>query len=100
MKIAEALLLRKQLSQKVDQSRPVKMAGDQGAFELRTIRKKVTDDVDQVELTIPRITLADVTATFDFYATQLRKLDARIQEANWLNEIDFTEQTPPKPDGK
>ena len=90
MKLAEALLLRKQLAQKVDQLKPIKMQGEQGMFETKTQRQAVSDQVDQVTITTPKVLLADITKEFDTYATSLRKLDARIQEANWTAEIDFT----------
>lgn len=89
MKLAEALLLRKQLVQKVEQLKPLKLQGDNGAFETQTRRKQITDQIDEVTIQTSKVTLKDMTATFDRYATSLRKLDAKIQEANWSAEIDF-----------
>jgi lipopolysaccharide export system protein LptA len=91
MKIAEALLLRKQLEAKVKQLEPLKMQGDQGLFELQTKRTSVSENVDNVQLQIPKITLDEVTADYDHYATQLRKLDASIQKANWEFDVDYKE---------
>ncbi len=96
MKIAEALLLRKQLQQKVDQLRPLRMQGDQGLFELQTKRMQKSETVDEVSLQIPKITLSEVTAQFDHYATELRKLDASIQKANWAFDVDYKETKAPK----
>ncbi len=91
MKIAEALLLRKQLAQKVDQLKPIKIQGEQGLFETKVNRRAINAETDEVTLTTPKVTLSDVTSEFDKYATALRKLDAKIQEANWRFEIEFKE---------
>lgn len=95
MKLAEALLLRKQLTDKVEQLKPLKMQGDQGLFEIKSERVNISEQVDEVKFQIPRTTLADVTATFDHYATQLRKIDAAIQKANWETDVTFKEEKPP-----
>ena len=91
MKIAEALLLRKQLEAKVKQLEPLKMQGDQGLFELQTKRMSAGENVDEVKLQIPKITLGEVTKEYDHYATELRKLDASIQQANWAYDVDYKE---------
>lgn len=95
MKIAEALLLRKQLEAKVEQLKPIKMNGDKGMFELLTERKNISENIDEVKMQVPKITLADVTSEYDHYATQLRKLDASIQEANWTHEVTYKEVSKP-----
>lgn len=95
MKIAEALLLRKQLQDKVEQLKPLKTAGDNGVFETQTKRVKVEENVDELTVQLPRITLADITVTFDHYASELRKLDASIQKANWDYEVAYKEVKPP-----
>lgn len=95
MFISEALLLRKQLEQKVEQLRPLKLRGDEGLFETKITRRNVSETVDEATITVPRVTLADVTRTFDFYAGELRKVDAAIQKANWQFEVDYTEKQAP-----
>lgn len=95
MKIAQALLLRKQLEQKVNQLMPIKQVGDGGLFELKTQRKNVSENTDEVTFQIPKVTLAEVTKEFDKYASALRKLDASIQEANWKFEVDFADTENP-----
>ena len=95
MKLAEALLLRKQLVQKVGQLAPIKHFGDNGVLALQTKRVKVSDEVDEVSIQVPRVTLADITATFDHYATELRKLDAAIQQANWQYDVNYAEALAP-----
>lgn len=91
MKVAEALVLRKHLAEKVEQLKPIKLNGDQGLFEIKTQRQPVGDGIDQVTLQIPKVELSDVTEEYDRYSKALRILDVRIQEANWVNELDFNE---------
>lgn len=88
MKIAEALVLRKHLEAKVKQLEPIKLAGDNGAFELKTERVKVTDEVDEVKLQIPKVELSSITKQYDMYSKALRELDTAIQQANWTAEVD------------
>lgn len=87
MKIAQALLLRKQLVSKVSQLEPLKMAGENGVYDLKTERVKVSDEIDEVKLQVPKLKVSDITAEYDKYATALRKLDGALQEANWSYEL-------------
>lgn len=89
MKIAEALLLRKQLEAKVKQLEPLKMAGDNGIYDQKVERKQISDNVDEIKTTTPRLTVSSITAAYDHYANQLRQLDGKIQESNWATVIDF-----------
>lgn len=93
MKIAEGLLLRKHLETKVKQLEPLKMNGEKGLFELQTKRTNINENVDEVTMQIPKVTLADVTKEYDYYASELRKLDTAIQKANWEFDLDFIETT-------
>jgi hypothetical protein len=95
VKIAEGLLLRKQLEQKVEQLRPLKINGENGLFDTKVKRQSVSENVDEATIQVPRVALADITATYDFYASELRKVDAAIQKANWNFDLDYTEGTPP-----
>ncbi len=95
MKIAQALLLRKQLEEKVKQLHPIKHLGDNGLFEVKTQRKNVSEQVDEVTFQIPRITLEEVTKEYDKFASALRKLDAAVQKANWEFEVDFSDEDSP-----
>lgn len=95
MKIAQALLLRKQLEKKVQQLEPIKKLGEEGIFETKVKRMNVSSDVDEVSISVPKITLAEVTSEFDKYASALRKIDASIQKANWEFDVDFTEKENP-----
>lgn len=95
LKIAEALLLRKQLQAKVDQLQPLRNVGINGVFEQKVERRNVTENVDEITVTTPRITLADITRSYDHYAGELRKIDAAIQQANWTAEVDYAEVPAP-----
>jgi len=96
MKIAEGLLLRKQLEAKVKQLEPLKVQGDNGVYDFKVERVKVGDDVDEARLQIPRIDIKTVTKEYDHYASELRKLDAAIQKANWAFDLDYKEEKPAK----
>lgn len=87
MKLAQALLLRKQLEQKVEQLRPIKELGEKGLFEQKIKRVSVSDTTDELTMTMPRLTLGEATQEFDKYATALRKLDAAIQRTNWEQDL-------------
>lgn len=85
MKLAEALLRRKELQAKVDRIAAIK---DKDLFEIKGKRGKVTDEIDDIVLQVPKVTLAEVTQEYDHYAKRLRLIDAAIQQANWTTEID------------
>jgi len=95
MKIAEALLLRKQLQSKVEQLQPLHNVGERGVFDQSVKRVNVNENVDEITITTPRITLADITRTYDHYASELRKLDSAIQQANWTAEVEYKETPAP-----
>jgi len=88
VKLAEALLRRKELNEKVDQLKKINV---EGLFEVRAQRKNVTENIDDVIAKVPKITLSQVSAGYDYYAKQLRLIDASIQQANWNTEIDVPE---------
>lgn len=89
MKLAEALVLRKHLESKVKQLEPLKLQGEQGLFEIKTQRISAGENVDEVKFQLPKVELASVTAEYDKYSKALRQLDTKIQESNWLTEIEF-----------
>lgn len=95
MKIAEALLLRKQLEAKVAQLQPLKLNGDSGVYKDEIQRVKVSDEIDEARIKVARVDVASITKEYDHYATQLRKLDTAIQKANWTHEVDFNEESAP-----
>lgn len=87
MKLAEALVLRKHLTGKVEQLKPLKLQGDQGLFEFKSERKNVNENVDEVSMRVPKITLQEVSAEYDKYSKALRELDTAIQQTNWTAEL-------------
>jgi len=105
IKLAEALLRRKELQGKVDVLRTIK---DRDLFEVKGKRAKVTDDIDDIIAQVPLLTASQVTAEFDWHARQLRLVDAVIQQANWTCEVevdaasmnDYVPQERPGPRGK
>ncbi|MBE9592735.1 MAG: hypothetical protein IMF19_04575 [Proteobacteria bacterium] len=86
VKLAEALLRRKELNGKVE---VLKSIQDRDLFEVRATRKPITDSIDDVIAQVPKLTASQVTAEFDFYARQLRLVDAAIQQANWTTSIEI-----------
>lgn len=85
VKLAEALLRRKELNGKVEQLKKINV---EGLFEVKATRRNVTENVDDVIVKVPKITLVQVSAGHDWYAKQLRLIDAAIQQANWVTEIE------------
>ena len=86
IKLAEALLRRKELQQQVDR---IKVINQDGLFEVKGQRKKLTDDIDDIIASVPKISMQQVTHAYDWHAKQLRLVDAAIQQANWTTEIDL-----------
>lgn len=89
IKLAEALLRRKELQGKVDRLQAIQQ---DKLFEIRVQRQSVTDSVDQVTAQVPKISMQQATHDFDWHAKQLRKIDAAIQQANWNTELSVEEE--------
>jgi len=85
MKLADALLRRKELQQKVDQLRQIK---DKDVFEFRFERKQINENIDDIKAQVPVLEANQVTAEFDYYANKLRLIDAAIQQLNWTSDIE------------
>ena len=88
IKLAEALLRRKELQEKVDRLRAI---NQDGLFDVQIKRQNVTESVDNIVARVPKIAMQQVTHCFDTHAKQLRKIDAAIQQANWTKEIEIDE---------
>lgn len=84
MKLAEALLRRKELQDKLTQIDFVKR---QDMFEIKVSRRKVSDSIDDIQATVPKLSLDEVTREYNHYSKQLRLIDAAIQQMNWTTEI-------------
>lgn len=85
VKLAEALLRRKELQGKVDMLKHIQ---DKNLFEVKAQRRSVTDSLDDIIAQVPKLTASQVTSEYDWHARQLRLVDAAIQQANWTCEID------------
>lgn len=85
--LARALNLRKHLDIKVKQLQPIKMQADNGIFETKTSRRKISDDIDEVSITTPKLSAKDITEEYDKYCKELRLLDDAIQETNHTTKI-------------
>jgi len=87
MKLAEALLRRKELQQRLDRIQPI-MENKNMLFKTIVRRVNAAEGVDEATLHVPKMTLGQVTAEFDYYAKRLRLVDATIQQANWTTEVE------------
>ena len=85
MKLAEALLRRKELQDKVARIAVIK---EKDIYEVKTGRKAAHEGIDDIIAQVPKLTLAEVTKEYDHYAKRLRLIDAAIQQANWTTEIE------------
>lgn len=85
IKLAEALLRRKELNEKVDQLKKINV---ENLFEVKATRRNISDSIDDIIAKVPRIKLNQIAAGYDYYAKQLRLIDAVIQQANWVMEVD------------
>jgi len=96
--LAEALLRRKELQNKVASVRQI----DQAVFyEHRVKRVRVDEGIDEVVADIPKLTASQVTQELDFHSRQLRMIDAAIQRANWETQVEIPDSVmadykPPK----
>lgn len=102
IKLAEALLRRKELQEKVQ---VLKTIQDKDLFEVKCRRQNIAENIDEVIAQVPKLTASQVTHEFDWHSRRLRMIDAAIQQANWLTEItvdstimtDFAEEAREKP---
>jgi len=97
IKLAEALLRRKELNQKVDVLRKIK---DADLYQVKTSRKAAHEGLDDIIAAVPKLTASQVTAEYDWHAKQLRYVDAAIQQMNWTAIVDvpdsvMADYTPP-----
>lgn len=90
MKLAEALVMRKHLADKVKQLEPIYINGQKGVFEQKVERHNISDTVDEVTINTPKVKVEDITAEYDKYSKALRELDTAIQHTNWVTELATT----------
>lgn len=90
MKLADALLRRKELNEKVVQVNKFK---NDHVYEFGFERRPVSDThaYDDIKSQVSKIELNQVTQEYDYYANKLRLIDAAIQQANWTTDIKVDE---------
>lgn len=86
IKLAEALLRRKELAEKLNVVRQIKDA--QLIYQIRNKRIHIMEQTENLDADFPKLTLSQVTAEYDYVAKQLRLVDALIQQANWTTELE------------
>jgi hypothetical protein len=86
IKLAEALLRRKELSEKLNVLKHFK--DNQLFYEVRGQRVKVMEGIENVDANYPKLKVSQVTAEYDYVAKQLRLVDALIQQANWTTILE------------
>lgn len=86
VKLAELLLLRKELQQKVDRLRPI---GQRTMYETKTGRGKCEEGFNDMIAEVPKISFQQFTHAYDTAAKNLRLVDAAIQQANWTCEVEI-----------
>lgn len=86
VKLADALLRRKELQIKVDALKSIR---DKDLFEVRAARKQVADGIDDIVAQVPKLTASQVTRELDWHSRQLRLVDSAIQQANWTTELEL-----------
>ena len=86
IKLAEALLRRKELMGKVQMLTSIKQAN---IFEIKTTRKAAHEGIDDIVAQVPKLNASQVTAEFDWHSRQLRLVDAAIQRTNWETEVEI-----------
>lgn len=86
IKLAEALLRRKELAEKLNIVRQIK--DTQLIYQVRNKRIQVTEQIESLDVDFPKLTLSQVMAEYDYCAKQLRLIDALIQQANWTTVLE------------
>jgi len=89
MKLAEALLLRKELQAKVDR---LKAIDNKAMFETKTGRGQCQDGFNDMIAEVSKISFQQFTHCYDWHAKQLRLVDAAIQQANWTTDVSYTSE--------
>jgi hypothetical protein len=85
IKLAEALLRRKELQAKLDRIGVIKY---KDLFEVKALCTKVTESLNDIVVQVPIVKLSQVTEEYNMCAKQLRLVDAAIQNANWTTNLD------------
>ncbi len=89
IKLAEALLRRKELQEKVDRLRKIDM---KEAYETKTGRGAVTEGFNDMIAEVCKVSFQQFTHCFDWHARQLRMIDSYIQQQNWTCELEVEDE--------
>jgi len=87
MKLAEALLLRKELQGKVDR---LKAIDHKDLYEIQTGRSPCQEGMNDWQVKSPLVAFQQFTHCYDWHAKRLRLVDAAIQQANWTAEVEVS----------
>ena len=82
--IASALLRRKELSGLVGSIENFKKSVQ---HKPNISRGNVNADIDNVVITVAKVTREDIVAQLNFFSSQLRAIDGVIQNANWTTTV-------------
>ena len=88
MKLAEALLLRKELQAKVDR---LSKLDNKDLYETQTGRSPCSEGMNDWMVKQSKVSFQQFTHCYDWHAKQLRLVDAAIQQANWTSEVGYTQ---------
>lgn len=88
VKLAELLLRRRQLQEKVEQLKTLRR---DDLYQVKLDRKQAHEGVDDIWMAVPVLSAGQVTGEYDFHAHQLRLVDGAIQQANWGTEVDIVD---------
>jgi len=83
--LAEALLRRKELQDKLTGIQNIKAMD---IYEVKVVRRKAHEGIDDVTATIPKLEFNQVCAEYNYTSSQLRQIDAHIQRCNWTTELE------------
>ena len=87
MKVAEALLLRKNYEQKLSR---LEIFKDAELYEVKTSRKQIKEgEIEEITTKAPRLSLKEVMEEYNNLSKRIRQLDASIQKANWDNSVEL-----------
>ncbi len=89
IKLAEALLRRKELQEHVDRLSAINR---EGLFDIKVTRKPAHEGVDDVVAQVPKVSMDQVTHCYNSHARALREVDAVIQQANWATEVEVPDE--------
>lgn len=88
IKLAEALLRRKELQEQVDR---LKRINEKDLFKVAVKRQKVTEDIDQVIASVPKVSFNQIDHAYNWHARRLRMIDLVIQTANHATVVEVDE---------